>query len=101
MSNINDMPMENKIKYPRIIQIIPAMPNLCMRYTTSKQKDLQYSPVVCMALVELLDTDGNLYRQVMALDLPQDEPVALFSENSGDRTFRGFEFLSEPLERSE
>jgi len=95
--------MKNEIKYPRIIQIIPALPNLCVRHSKpnldNQCENLEVSPIICVALTERIDDNGILYQQVETMFLPQDEPVARFTESNNDMIFCGFEFISE-LERS-
>lgn len=75
--------------HSKIIQIIPAPPNMWARWEPDDGEELEYSPVVCLALMQ--EKDGGTYVTPMVAFLDGDILNPLDFSNFGGIEFRKFE----------
>lgn len=73
----------------KIIQIIPAPPNMWARWEPDDGGELEYSHVVCLALMQ--EEDGGTYVTPMVAFLDGDILNPLDFSNFGGIEFRKFE----------
>lgn len=53
--------------YPRVVQIMPCS-NMWFRYDCKEGNFFWYSKVPCMALIENIQSDGKIFRDVRYID---------------------------------